>query len=693
MADPIEQIAGSVGKIEGSVGKIAGVAEDAATYPILTKEVNGYDGGGRNGDSPVGYSAGSSPTRTAQETIRRVLGWRYRGHDTKGFLAALNRAFDLKDVEGHVEWDWKPQNYMVQADLGEITGAQASILTRAKVAVEHAQPLLEGLTPLREEADDDEMEAVRAIIRSALNELLREFGATRGPRVQRVDDYFDQLLGSNPDPSSPEKVGGHLGVLRLRFGLERERVNTIAEEQNLTNALILVDYVITLKQTWDANRRYFNRLRKTEPFLGTQLVLLSQALEVVAESVREAYDAMDSVFFGALERQTTEIPLEVEGKKQLSPMTIAELLGWVEDFATAEARQLIQEAGKDGVVAARRTLRQLRDLVKAATPKPDEVAGNPAIGFHTNRVRRALEELQTQLVKAHQLAADVRPAVLSEVQPSKLTIGRDPFELTLIGDGLNQDGKVFLRGPEAITNKKEIEANSTTPSGSRLLIAQFNPNNSLFESGVWDVVFAPDEGPEIVLEQALLITVSPPSIIGQPQVKERLAGGMTLEITGKSFRSPVKVVLKKANIAGVSLPAEGAEVKDGVTIRAVFKAVIDEGEYTVEVMNPDSLRAESDKFTVKRADLPFVSNILPTEHKRAPEVTIVVSGAKFGASPIVTLEKGQTRILGTLVSVTSAKVEVKFDLSQVEPDTYELVLTNEDNQSALDKKDFKVNRN
>ena len=67
--------------------KITGVVEDAVTYPILTKEINGY-AGGRNGDA-TGKSGGGSLTRTAQGAIRDLLGWRYRVDDPKGFVEAV----------------------------------------------------------------------------------------------------------------------------------------------------------------------------------------------------------------------------------------------------------------------------------------------------------------------------------------------------------------------------------------------------------------------------------------------------------------------------------------------------------------------------------------------------------------------------------------------------------------------------
>lgn len=536
------------------ISKITGAVEDAVTYPILTKEVDGYQGGGRNGES-ISILGANSPTRVAQETIRQVLGWRYRGQDTKGFVAALNRAFDLKEVEGHTEWGWKPQNYMVQADLGEITGAQASILTRARVAVEHALPLLEGLKPLREDADEDEMEAVRSIIRNALNELLREFGAARGPRVQRVDGYFEQMLGSNPDPGSPETVLGYFGILRKRFGLERLRVNTIVEEQNLTNSLILVDYVISLKQTWDANRKYFDRLRSAEPFLGTQLVLLSQALETIAESVHETYDAMDSVFFSAIERQTTDITFDNNGiqfkvngdnsadlfEENPSPMTIAELLGWIEDFVTSEARQLIQDAGKDGVVGIRKTLLQLGKLVTAARMTSELDSSNPGRGFHSGRVRRALSELETQLRKAYELTIDVRPAEIERIEPSIILANFDNCdskaidrEITLFGDGLSDEGDVYLSKDASSIQATDVQLFDGA------LIASFELGHTEnLSTGEWIVQYKSQEGVSIDSPNKIFLNVPPPSIT-EVNVQD---GEFTIK--GKNFRPDAKVMIWK----------------------------------------------------------------------------------------------------------------------------------------------------
>ena len=361
-----------------NIDQLTGAVEDAVTYPILTREVNGYgNGGGRNGASP-GSSAGGSLTRTAQGAIRDLLGWRYRADDPKGFLAALTKAVDLKESEGHVEWAWKARPFMVQADLGEVTGAQASIYARAKAALDQALPLLDKLEPLRADADKEETASMRALVRNAWVELVSELSVVGGPRIHRIDDYFTQLLGptiSNANqvvyPADPTDEAtlqdmGNLGTLALRFGFRRDRVLTVDEEQGLTDWLILFDHTFSLCQTWKSQNVFFSRNGSANKFLGTQLVRLSQALAVIVESVHETYDAMDSVFFGPEERGVTELTLTLPAGETVV-ITVSELLSWIEQFAGIEAPQLIEDSGKDGVRVVYDTLNRLEDLLDLLT--------------------------------------------------------------------------------------------------------------------------------------------------------------------------------------------------------------------------------------------------------------------------------------------------------------------------------------
>ncbi|MEV6109476.1 carboxypeptidase-like regulatory domain-containing protein [Streptomyces sp. NPDC051940] len=386
---------------------------DLGDFPFLTEEVRSADGGRADGAGP---GAAGGVGRIVERELREVLGWRPRAGDPKGFRAALDQAFTVAEVAGHTEVTWRPRSYAVeiQADLGAVTGAQASLYNRAQHTLEKVLPLLDGLTPLRTDADDENVAAARAVLRTQLTELVGELGMEGGPRVARVDQFLVFLLGDRataqtaakarpvPPPGfgglrDPDTAGGSLGLLRDRLGLQRRRINTVDEEQNFTNFLILLDQIVGLAESWQSQRDFFDRSKDAEPFLGTQLVLLSRDLEVIAESVHETEFAMDSVFLGAAERQTLELRFT---SVQEAPMFVSELLDWVERFAVEEGRQLIDEGGRQGVaVAFRPVLVKLRDLVRAAqvTPAGDQDPLRMPDAYRRRRVQRALAELALQL--------------------------------------------------------------------------------------------------------------------------------------------------------------------------------------------------------------------------------------------------------------------------------------------------------
>jgi hypothetical protein len=419
---------GGGGGSGGTPGGSSAATTELNDFPFLTEEV---DLGGRGAPAPPGGAAGAVG-QTVERALREVLGWRPRANDPKGFQAALLQAFTSEEVAGHTEYHWNPRSYAVeiQADLGAVTGAQASLYARAKSAVDQVLPLLDGLTALRVDFDPENISAIRAIVRSQLTELVKELGVEGGPRVQRVDQLFQFLLGDTiaaADPRTrrdPDLVGGSLGILRERFGLQRFRINDIKEEETFSNFLIIVDHMVSLAESWDAQREFFVRgSTLVEPFLGTQLVLLSRDLEVIAESVHEVEFALDSVFLGPSERQTQELRfppgsassavLGTGGTVARSspPMFLSELLSWVERFATEEGRQLIDEGGKQGVaVAFRPTILLLQALVHDARVQPAGAQDPTRMpdAYRRARVQRALAELESQLAAAAARVEQIR---------------------------------------------------------------------------------------------------------------------------------------------------------------------------------------------------------------------------------------------------------------------------------------------
>ncbi len=465
-----------------SSGELKEAVVDSQAYPILTEAVSAPSAPGPAIGAPAPGASGPAPlSQTVEAALRDVLSWRPKSSDTKGFVTALNQAFTLKDVEGHVEWTWTPRSYAVTVadDLGAVTGAQASIYNRAKVALDQSLPLLDGLYPLTTEILQEDIDAMREIVRSEFTQLVTELGVVGGPRVQRVDELFGFLLGLKP-VADPESVEGHLKILGSRLGLERDNVNTVDDEQNLTNYLIIVDYVNGLKQSWDSQRKYFDRLGKAEPFLGTQLVLVSQALTAAAEAVQQVYFTMDSVFLGPAERQTLlldfsgtitvpEVPGDDDpGQKGKTftfgdgdaPLYVSELLDWVYRVVAEEAPRLVQDSGKDGVIAFFPVVNKLRKLVQGAKVRgaggvQDLARQALPAGYGTPRVQRALDELADGLDDVTILAGQI---YVPEKQP------RAQLEAQVVLDAL-QDPEVVQAIQKAIAAQK---SNGTTPrNGAR----------------------------------------------------------------------------------------------------------------------------------------------------------------------------------------------------------------------------------
>ena len=484
---------------DGDLEKIVESVEDATTFPVLTEEIS-FPGAPTPG-APA--APGAAPLgQVVQSAVRDVLGWRPKANDTKGFLAALNQSFTTTEVEGHTEVTWTPKTYaaQAQADLGFITGAQASIFNQAKVALDQALPLLDGLTPLRPDANLPDVESMRGIVRSELVDLVNEVGMEGGPRVQRVEDLFFQL-GGNPWTLGGKgsvdfrEVEGHLGQLRDRMGLKSQLVNTVDEEQNLTNFIILVGYTNSLFASWKAERKFFLPFTG-EPFLGTQLVLLSRALEVVDEAVQEVFFAAQSVFLGPAQLQT--IALEFDGQPS---MFAADLLNWTQSFVRTEGLVLLRDQGKDGVVSFRETLEKIEDLVESARTRSfggRQVPARVGRGYSSGRVQASLGKLGGQLEETLRLASEIRRGPAPVVMEISAARRGKRVRMELLGDFFQDGAAVFATPTDLATPKPAdqgvpaapIPADRTDVISSGMIFAVFSGQLE----GAWSIVVRNPDG-------------------------------------------------------------------------------------------------------------------------------------------------------------------------------------------------------
>jgi hypothetical protein len=441
-------IALNTGSIAANTGSTSQAVEDIASFSVLTEEI-GYPPSPLARPSGWGGAmapaAGGTLGQIAMKAISDVLGWQAKP-DPKGFIGALNASFALKEIEGRTEATWTPRTYAIQTDLsGGITGAQASVYQRAKDALDKSLPLLDGLYPLFKEAKDEEVAALKATIRSQFTDLVNELGLYGGPRISRISQLFLLLLGQQlpqsaslvpaflrgtplPPPlqgplqTDPDQISGSLGNLRsdCGFGQADDQVNTVEDEQDVTNFRIVTDYVTSLAQSWLNNLQFFG-LGTATPFFGTQLVLLSRQLSVIAESVNEVRFTLDSVFIGPAERQT----LEIQFPSGDPPMFIEDLLTWVETFASQEGPRLIQEGGKSGVGQSFKPIGEQLQILVAGAENPTNISSLPR-GYRTKRVQRSLEELADQLQELVNLALPIHHIITPEPEPALALLGINP---------------------------------------------------------------------------------------------------------------------------------------------------------------------------------------------------------------------------------------------------------------------------
>jgi hypothetical protein len=405
--------------------------EDAISYPLLTEEV-GYPpsplarptgGGGFGG----GGSGAQGLGQVASAAIGDVLGWKANSADAKGFVSALTQSFTLTEVEGRIESKWNPKSYTVQTDLaGGITGAQASLYTRAQVAQEKCLPLLDGLYALDPRADPEYVKALREIAKSQITEIVKQFGVVP-PSILRVNTYFHILLGADRktlaqgyDAASGEKivetnpdlVGGTLGDIRKIYGIwfmkdgkDNPLSNSVEDEQNITNFRVVSDYMTSLLLTWLGNYEYFKlTMGKAPAFLGTQLILIGRQFNVIAETVNEVRFTLDSVFIGPNERQ--QLLLIFADGYEIPSMYLEDVLVEIEKTVTDEGPRLIKDGGR--IALNNNLLPVLQTLMNMIEGAHDPVnIGELPDGFRTARVRHSLDDLRDQLTYLYSLAQQV----------------------------------------------------------------------------------------------------------------------------------------------------------------------------------------------------------------------------------------------------------------------------------------------
>ena len=403
-------------------------------YPLLTEEVT-YPTPSTPGPSGVPGGPPSSIGQMVSAAMRDVLG--VRPKDAKSFVAAINQSFTGVEVEGRTDYSWGARTGMLApSDSGAYGVVQASVYSQANATITQALTLIDGLYAIRVDVDPKDVEAVRSVVKTRLNEILTELGQENGPRFQNVDQLFTILTGVTPGQTAAvSTIGGLLARFRRIFGLEPARVRTVDEERNVTNFQVLVDAINALRITWADQRRYFSLTGDPRAPLSTRLPRLWRHLDFIAERLQQVYFIMDSVFLGPAERQVIELDFNLPlGQDK---MFLSDLLAWLADVAAGGGRALIDDGGREGVRTFASTIAQLQMLFTAATQQSPTSGIPPA--YFERRVQDGLKvlvnELNRTLSIANGIASRPRPVKYLDTglqQPSgamgRLVVGSGFYE-------------------------------------------------------------------------------------------------------------------------------------------------------------------------------------------------------------------------------------------------------------------------
>lgn len=337
----------------------------------------------------------SSMERQVQRVFNQVLGGA-TGRGPNSFMNALNNAFpttatsegqqvvltparsmvSLSRSDGSMNGASAPGGYAggayamndysigttsVDGFAGTISARQANLYREASIIAGDALRVLNGLTTFVPEAEADQVDALKALIRSEINALVEEFGRVDEPRNERVLAYFSAL-------------NIHVKGLGERAFLDDPtRAATVDDEAQLAGFELLKNYSRTLREVWNT---FFNVDRKstTSFSLSERVERANILLPIVAQVNVDFEAAMDSVGFTESERRSLAAkfntltgfnvspnPVVVNDQSRfnvaqpgdfsasLPDITVYDLTEWVDRFANLEGPSMLADAGLYGL--------------------------------------------------------------------------------------------------------------------------------------------------------------------------------------------------------------------------------------------------------------------------------------------------------------------------------------------------------
>lgn len=407
---------------------------------------NGAPRSGNSGEA-------TSMQRLVDRAITQVLG-RATGRGANGFISALNSAFPTINTGEGPQVVFSPSRSLVslyRSDgssngvyasgagsygngtypgtnpttsdsagngyAGMVSARQANLYRQVSIIAGDALRVLDGLTPFVPEAEQDQVGALRSLIRSDINSLVDEFGRVDEPRKQRVSAYFSAL-------------DLHIADFGESAFFNAQETTTISDESQVAGFELLKDYCNTLRSTW----KMFAQA-DTSPASFSLSLRVERAnilLPAIAQANVSFEAALDSVGFTEGERRSqaskfsklrrSDVPAQKQSYNSklgsllvsgnikaiidasLPDITVYDLTEWVDRFANLEAPSILADSGVYGLDFVTDQADQLFWVVAPIVARIDQARSNPpasSLALEQNllneRVRFALNDMLDQL--------------------------------------------------------------------------------------------------------------------------------------------------------------------------------------------------------------------------------------------------------------------------------------------------------
>lgn len=319
-------------------------------------------------DNGAGLSAASTSGNTLELKVERaftqVLGRAVGGlGSTNNFMKALNMAFpvtsdgmvmntpqrgviSLYSTNGSSNTNG---NSVLDGLVGQLSTKQATLYREASLVAGDFLKILAGLETFVPVANKEEVEALRALIRSEISILVEEFGRVDEPRRTRVDAYLTALNSS-------------LGDLKSIGFFVPNQVTILGDKTQTAGFELLTKYEQILQMIWD-------EFKKTSSSLSEQVERANVLLPIIAQGNIDFQAAMNSVAFTESKQRSRATNFKTyllnatlkTGWPVVSDTTgsfnipeppdikVRDLVDWLDRFANIEGPIQLAELGKFGL--------------------------------------------------------------------------------------------------------------------------------------------------------------------------------------------------------------------------------------------------------------------------------------------------------------------------------------------------------